>query len=173
MNRAEKFNLAFYIDTLMRLLKDPRAFYQTIPDGLRANHSLVFLLVSSILFTTASLAINFYESPLMMGGVLLINAMGMVVIASGLCYLVMVALWGRCLAYRKMFSIFAFASGITLTAAWIPLSFWITEPWKWWLVGVGITTVSSLSKRQTLLIIVLSVGLLMAIFWSVHRGMGI
>jgi len=89
---------------------------------------------------------------------------GMVLIASGLGYMVMVMFFGRSVTFNRFFSIYAFSSGITLLAAWIPLFIWIAEPWKWWLIGTGMARSCGFRSRQIIIIIGLSLGIMILLF---------
>jgi hypothetical protein len=42
----------------------------------------------------------------------------------------------------------------------------ITEPWKWWLTYIGIKHVCHVSGRQSFIVILVSIALLLLFFWT-------
>jgi hypothetical protein len=81
--------------------------------------------------------------------------------------MVMVMFLGRSVTFKRLFSIYAFSSGLTLLAAWIPFFIWFTEPWKWWLIGTGMARSCGFRSRQIIMIIGLSIGLMILLFLTV------
>ncbi len=70
----------------------------------------------------------------------------------------------RRLPFERLFAIYAYAAGVTLLVSWIPFSNWLTEPWKWALIGLGMVKGGGLTWRQTVLILGLSLVLLILLF---------
>ena len=97
----------------------------------------------------------------------MVNAIGMVLIAAALGYLVMALTIGKQVSFTRFFSVYAFSSGVTLLASWIPFFIWITEPWKWWLIGTGMVKGCGFSLSQALVIIGVSISVMFLLFWSV------
>jgi len=164
---AAKFNMGFYLRTVTRLLSEPKKFFSDCPGETTFIQSLGFLVVSSLFFTTASLMSNMYIRPFMMGAIFFVNAVGMAFIAAALGFVVMTMLMGKKVPFVRFFSIYAFASGITLLASWIPFLMYLTEPWKWWLIGTGMTRGCGFRLSQALVIIGVSMGVMFLFFWSV------
>jgi len=152
-----KFSMGFYLRTVTRLLSEPKKFFGDCAGETTFNQSLCFLVVSSLFFTAASLMSNMYIRPFMMGAIFFVNAVGMAFIAAALGFVVMTMLMGRN----------AFASGITLLASWVPFLMYLTEPWKWWLIGTGMTRGCGFRLSQALVIIGVSMGVMFLLFWSV------
>jgi hypothetical protein len=73
---------------------------------------------------------------------------------------------GRRIPFSKLFSFYAYASGVTLLASWIPLFTWVTEPWKWILVTVALCKGGGLRWFQAVLMAGLTVSLVTAFFMS-------
>jgi hypothetical protein len=109
---------------------------------------------------------NMPSNPIYLGSIFFINAVGMVLIASCLGYMVMVMFLGRAVTFKRLFSIYAFSSGLTLLAAWIPFFIWITEPWKWWLIGTGMARACGFRSWQIIMIIGLSLAIMILLFWT-------
>ena len=162
-----KFSMGFYLRTVTRLLSEPKKFFSDCAGETTFNHSLCFLVVSSLFYTAASLTSNMYIRPFIMGAIFFMNAVGMTFIAAAFGYVVMTMFMGRKVPFVRFFSIYAFASGITLLASWVPFLMYLTEPWKWWLIGTGMTRSCGFRLSQTLMIIGVSMGVMFLLFWSV------
>lgn len=122
-----------------------------------------FLLVSSLFFTVASFTC-FRENHWVLSSIFLVNALLMPFIAAGIAFMVMSLTVGRRIPFERLFAIYAFAAGITLLVSWIPFSNWLTEPWKWVLIGLGLVKGGGLTWKQTVLILGLSLVLLILLF---------
>ena len=104
----------------------------------------------------------------MMGGIFFINAVGMVLITASLGYMVMIMTLGKRATFIRFFSIYAFSSGVTLLASWLPFFLIITEPWKWWLIGIGMMKCWGFTRGQAIMVILLSLGILILFFYYKH-----
>jgi hypothetical protein len=166
MDLTQKFSFRFYFHTLNKILGEPRSFFSELPFDSGVIKPLGFLVVSSIFFTGASVVSGMPTNPFFVGSIIFVNAVGMAIIASGLGFMVMVMLMGRSVTFKKLFGIYAFSSGITLLAAWIPFFIWFTEPWKWWLIGTGMARSCGFKGRQIIMIIGLSIGIMTLLFWT-------
>ena len=167
MTQVEHFSLGFYFHALTKMLRQPRIFFSEFPQDAGIKKPLGFLLVSSLIFAGASLMSHLPSNPLVMGGVFFINAVGMPLIAASIGFLVMIAIMGRRVTFPQFFSIYALSAGVTLLASWIPFFIWLTEPWKWWLIGTGMVNGFGFSRVQVLVIISVSVGMMFLLFWWV------
>lgn len=167
MAQTERFSLGIYFHTLTKMLGQPRRFFSEFPQDAGLKQPLGFLLVSSLFFAGASLMSNLTPNPLVMGGVFFINAMGMTFIAASIGFMVMIAIMGRRVTFARFFSIYALSAGVTLLASWLPFFIWLTEPWKWWLIGTGMVKGFGFGRVQVLVIIGVSVGLMFFFFWWV------
>ena len=157
--------LSFYFTTLTRSLSGPRHFFSQLPQDMGLKKPFAYLLISSIFFSAASALTTLTGSPLICISLYLTNAIGMTCIAAGLGFVMIFALkGGRYVAFHRIFSIYAISSGTTLLAAWIPCFLIFTEPWKWWLIGTGLTKTCRLSFTQAVLVIGLSIGMIICAF---------
>jgi hypothetical protein len=73
---------------------------------------------------------------------------------------------GRRVRFPRLFSVYAYSASVTLLAAWIPLFIWITEPWKWLLIGLGLVKGCGLRWFQALMVVGISIFVLVIFFWS-------
>lgn len=163
---AARFSIGFYCQSLAKALATPVSFFRDLPEDMGCSQSLGFLVVSSVFFAAASLTTRDFDAPMISSGIFFINAVGMTIIAAGLGYITMTMFWGRKVTFRRFFSVYAIASGVTLLASWIPLFIFITEPWKWLMIGIGLTQTVGLKWLHSVLIIVLSIGMMVLFFWS-------
>lgn len=149
------------------MLREPGTYFKELPHEMGLKQPLGFLVVSSVFFMGASLVRTLPLNPIFWGAVFLINATGMVFIAAGLGYMVMAIIMGKRVTFKRFLSIYAFSSGVTLLASWVPLFFWLTEPWKWWLIGIGMVKSFGFKLPQVFLIVGISVSIMVLFFGSV------
>ncbi len=157
--------MRFYLRTLAHLLRDPRGFFSGLPEELGMGTPLLFLLLSSLVFTLASL-MHAAVGPLTAGAIFLANAVGMVFITSALGYMAIVLAVGRKPLYSRVFAVYAFSAGVTLLTSWMPYFLLISEPWKWWLIYTGLTRSLALTRLQALAVIGFSIAILILFFWT-------
>jgi hypothetical protein len=167
MKKTNKLGIEFYFQALSRIISEPRKFFSGLYQELRLRESLGFLFISSIFFTIASLVSNMPSQPFLMGGIFFVNSIGMTFIAAGLGYMVMTMSMGKQVTFGHFFGVYAFSSGVTLLASWVPFFIWLTEPWKWLLIGIGMVKGCGFKVKQAVLIIVISAFILILFFWSV------
>ena len=166
MPETEKFTFRFYFSTLNKVLEKPRKFFSKLPQETGLKKSLAFLSVSSLFFAVACTVSGMCPNPFVTGSIFFINAIGMVFISAGLGYMAMTMIMGKNVTFARFFSIYAFSSGVTLLASWIPFFIWLTEPWKWWLIGTGLTKACGFSWKQACLVIGVSIVILVLFFRS-------
>lgn len=169
MKHTERFSLGFYFTALTGMLKEPRIFFGKLNQdmGMGIGQSLGFLTVSSLFFSTVGLINNMPPNPLIVAGILFTNAIGMTCIAAGLGYMVMVMIMGKQVSFTRLFAIYALANGVTLLASWMPFFICLTEPWKWWLIGTGMTRGCGFKWTQATIVIALSIITIVVFFISV------
>jgi hypothetical protein len=160
------FSLRVYVKTIAGLLMSPRGFFAETENLTGIWSPMAFLFVSSFLFTAASAVSVGPDRPLWVSAVLFVNAVGMVWIAAALGWMVMVLTVNRKASFGKLFGIYAFSSGLTLLASWVPFFLVLTEPWKWWLIGVGLAQRFHLRWHQVAWVLGLSLVILILLFWS-------
>ena len=166
MTATNNFTLRFYFQTLTRLLGEPRLFFGTCLPQAGWKQPLGFLIVSSLFFASASIMGSTHPKLAIMAGIFFINAVGMPLVAAGLGYMVMTLMMGRRVGFARFFSIYALSSGVTLLVSWVPFFIPFTEPWKWWLIATGMVGGFGFKWAQVLLIIGLSVGIWLLLFWT-------
>jgi hypothetical protein len=161
----DRFTLGSYFQTLTRILGSPGQFFSEFPEDVGFGRPFGFLLISSLFFTGASLTC-IHEKPILIAGILFVNSITMPFGSAGLGFMVMSMAIGKRVTFARLFAVYAFAAGVTLLASWIPLFIWLTEPWKWMLIALGMVKGCGLRWTQAFLIIGLSVFILVLFFWS-------
>ena len=162
-----RFTAGSYFRILTRMLGEPRRFFSDWAQRSGPSGAWAFLGISGLVFTAGSLMTQPEGNLLLKGGILMANAFGMVLVAAGIGYGIVVLTMGKRTAFGPMAEIYALAAGVTLLASWLPFFVWLTEPWKWWLIGTGLVRGLGFGRRQALMVIGLSIGLIILGFWSV------
>jgi hypothetical protein len=165
MTNNNEFTFGFYFQSLTRILGSPKQFFGELPEETGFRKPFGFLLISSLFFTGASLTC-IYDSHVLMAGILLINAIAMPFVTAGTAFLIMTMTMIKRVSFTRLFAVFAFASGVTMLASWIPLFVWITEPWKWLLITMGMVKACGLRWMQAISIVGCSIFIVLLFFWS-------
>ncbi|WP_419663558.1 hypothetical protein Dvar_38340 [Desulfosarcina variabilis str. Montpellier] len=156
----------FYFDTLIALFTRPSRFYATRFKAVTPFKALIILTASSIFFAVTGALLRPDSTLLATAIILFINAMGMVVMGSTACYLALATTARRHYAFKQLFSIFSLSSGAVLLIAWVPAAFFITEPWKWWLIGTGMVNGLGMSKSRATLTVLFTFSVLVILIWA-------
>jgi hypothetical protein len=166
IGRMGKFTMHFYVQAVFGILGRPRKFFNELPLTIGIKESLIFLVMSALFFCAASLMNIRQHTFYLMGGIYLFNAVGMVFIMAGLGYLVMTLSIGKKVPFARLFSIYAICSGVTLLVSWVPYFILFTEPWKWYLIGTGLTKGCGLKIKEAAVMIALSLTIWILFYWS-------
>ena len=168
MESAQQPFRQYYLATQSRMVKEPgRVFNEMLPEQ-GAKRPLGVLLASSIIYSLSSILIGQPEAPVVAAAVLFVNAIGMALIAAAVGYGLVALFAGRSVPFGQLLPIYALSSSITLLVAWLPYSVWLTEPWKWWLIGTGLTKgCAALQGWQALVIVISSIGVITLLFSAV------
>lgn len=166
MENHRNFNLRFYFRILTKIIREPGNFFSNVPADIGLKQPGGFLLTSSLICMVAHLASNMPQNPILIGSILFINAIGMTFIAAGIGYMLMLMFMGKQVRFLFFFSVYAFSLGVILLFSWLPFFVWMTEPWKWWLIGTGMTKALGFKWTQAALIIIISYAIIALFFWS-------
>jgi len=159
VNRMDQFSIHFYVRAVFGIMGHPHKFFSRLPQSSGMTPALGFLMLSAVFFSTAVQMHTSLENFLVVGSIHMFNAVGMVFILAGLGYVVMTLSIGRKVRFAKLFGIYALCSGVTLLVSWVPHLALLTEPWKWYLIGIGMTRGCGLKLKEALLIIAISLGI--------------
>ena len=162
----QKFRWTGYFGILSKIVKDPKSFYRENANETSVVNPIFVLVISGLVFTIASAVMAMPNSTVLMILILFVNAVGMVLVTSGLGFMVMMITQKNKVPYRKILSIYAYASGAVLIIAWMPFMLWIAEIWRWWLIGNGLMAGCGYKLKESLIIIFLSLFILILFFWT-------
>ena len=165
MENAPRFTFGFYFQALTKMLSSPNRFFGELPIETGLRQPLGFLILSSLFFAGASLT-TIHDNLTLMGGILLMNAIAMPFVTAGIGFMVMVMAMGKRVTFSKLFSVYAYATGVTLLASWIPLFVWLTEPWKWLLIIMGMVKGCGFKWMQAVMVVAVSIFVVVLLFWS-------
>ncbi len=151
-------NWRFYSYSLIQLLIEPGLFFKELVEKTTLRRTLGFMVICCGFFAGASLLTGAYSKPVwIMAGVFFVNAAGMIIISSLLGFTAMVLIFGKRSSFSIIFSLYTFASGVTLFISWLPFLLWFTEPWKWWLIYTGFKNTCGFTWKQALIILLVSI----------------
>ena len=165
IENTNRFTLGFYFQALTRMLSSPSRFFSEMPIDTGFRQPLGFLIISGLFFAGASLT-TLSENQILMGGILFVNAVAMPFVTAGITFMVITMTMGKRVSFPRLFSIYAYATGVTLLASWIPLFVWLTEPWKWMLLIIGLVKGCGFKWMQAILLVAVSIFIAVLLFWS-------
>ena len=157
-----------YLQIMNRMLVSPGQFFRDTLGYVDLRRALGFLILSSLFFTLAKLSL-IQQDYLKLSVINFLNSLFMPALCAGIGYALLKWFSDREIRFNRLFAVYALSSGLMMLMSWIPLFLWITEPWKWFLVGLGLVKGCGLSRRQTLLVIILSIFLIVLVFWSINK----
>jgi hypothetical protein len=167
VNRMDKFSIHFYVQAVFGIMGYPHKFFSRLPQTSGMTQPLGFLILSAVFFSIAGQMHTRFQDFFLVGGIYVFNAVGMVFILAGLGYIVMTLSIGKKVGFVRLFGIYALCSGVTLLVSWVPHLALLTEPWKWYLIGVGMTSGCGLKLKEALLIIAISLGIWYLFFQAI------
>ncbi|WP_461210013.1 YIP1 family protein [Desulfocurvus sp. DL9XJH121] len=167
-----RFSVGLYFKTLQEVVVSPGRFFGSMPEdpGVEQN-AFRFLVISGMFYATIYLT-YFFERSFQMAAILVINAIGMPFLLAGLGFVVLAMTSSRGLPFRKIFAVYAYATGTVMIVAWIPALNTITEIWKFGLVAYGLVKGCGLSWPRSVVVVLLSVALLLLLLWSAIPVLG-
>ena len=121
------------------LLTAPGRFFSHEDKSAHWLHALLLLTLSSLLASGASQLFKPPEASWLNAGLFVFNAIGIVVISTLFGFLILRIIPAVSMSFGRVFSIYAFAGSLPILISWIPGAILLTEAWKWWLIGIGLT----------------------------------
>jgi len=166
-DRMDKFSINFYMQAVFGIMGHPRKFFSELPRSSGMTQALGFLILSAVFFSTAAQMHTGLQNFFVVGGIYMLNAVGMVFILAGLAFAVMTVSIGKKVGFVRLFGIYALCSGVTLLVSWVPYLALLTEPWKWYLIGTGMTSGCGLKLKEALMIMAISLGIWYLFFQAI------
>lgn len=161
-----RFSMMTYFRGVTRILRAPRRYFSAGREKTNTAFTMAFLIVSAVVYTFGFSMVNPTSGILKNVGISMTNALGMVVVTSVICYLMMVMMFGQRVSFQQLFGIIARASGVTMLVAWVPYFIWLTEPWKWYLIWIGLSAIGQFRWYQTTMILLSSIFIIVTFFYS-------
>ncbi len=161
-----------YVSTVTELLTSPGRFFENRFEMVSVRQSFGILILSGLFFSTIGTIINTNSVSVRTGIVLFANAIGMATIGAVIAYVALIAVTGRRYAFSKLWSIFSLSAGAVLILAWVPAAFFLTEPWRWWLIGTGLVRGLGLSKIRAVIVVLLTFGTLVILVYTIFSMAG-
>ena len=161
-NKSGFFHYLF--SAQLKLLRSPDSAFEELlekPDMIRIG---ALFVMSTIIYCCASLIVNSIGQPVNQVAVLAVNTMGMVLVEIVLGYIFVAILTGTFISLKTLSVIYAVSWSAMLLIAWIPFTLWITEPWKWVLIGIGLRKQYKLKGRMAVFIVLGSIVTIVFIF---------
>ena len=152
-----------YFQIITGMLSRPGNFLSTGLSDHDIKTPVLFLLISTIFFSFASLTVV-KGNIVLSAGILILNAITMPVITATVSLIFIRLFIPGSVSFIRIFSIHAFAGGTVLLVAWIPMILWITEPWKWILIIIGYAKGCGMTYLQAIIISIITAGFIIGVF---------
>ena len=152
-----------YFRIVTGILSRPGHFYGCNLSDHDFKTPVLFLLISTVFFVSASITV-LKGNIILSSGILALNAFIMPLITAAVSLIFIRLLISDSIGFIRIFSIHAFAGGTVLLAAWIPMIFWITEPWKWILIITGYVKGCGMKYLQAIVVSAVTAGLIISGF---------
>ncbi len=152
-----------YFRIITGMLSRPAHFYESSLSDRDMKTPVLFLLISTVFFVSASLTVM-RGNTFILGGILFLNTVAMPVITAAVSVVFIRVFTLNSIGFMRIFSIHAFAGGTVLLAAWIPMILWITEPWKWILIITGYVKGCGMTYLQAFVVSVITAGIIISGF---------
>lgn len=158
-----------YVDTMIALLTRPGFFFAKRFDQVTTAQALGILTISGLFSAASGSLLHPGSASLTAGLILFLNALGMVAMGTAIGYLALLATTGRQYSFAHLLNVFSLCSGAVLLIAWVPSAFFLTEPWKWWLIGTGMVKGLGMTKFRAAIIVLFTFGATVMIVYSLCR----
>jgi|GEM_PF-5382485 hypothetical protein len=163
----KSLSIKAYLHTLSSIIKEPKKFFRNLPENSDLKSPLSFLAVSLAISTVVFITGSSFQASPEAAAVYFINAAVMSTAASMALFAALKFFLFKNVKLKKCFSLFAYSAGATVIAAGVPFLLWMTEIWKWWLVGVGINQNLKIKPILSFIAVVLSIALVISTFASI------
>ncbi len=157
-----------FFRVMTQLLTRPRVFFEGMPASGGFRPPVLFLVLCSIVFTIGS-STYLAGRTWLLALIFFANSMAMPFFTAFVLHIVVGMFFGR-RSYETMFRINAYA-GITQLAAWIPFFGYMTEPWRFFLIGAGLARACGLKWAYALVSVVITFVVMLLFIWSLQPVM--
>jgi hypothetical protein len=158
-----------FMGALSGLTMSPRRWFDEAFPGITPREAGAMLLLASLFYAAAGALPVSSTGTLVRGAILMANALGMTVLHSAMAWIVCAVVGGPRLRFASIWMVFAIGTSPTLLIAWIPFTFFFTEPWRWLLVALGMIYGLGLGKLRTVLVLLIAGSLTTMLVLSILR----
>lgn len=163
---AVKMGVREYLESLVSLIRSPASFFESAKGETGSRRALIFLMISGLFYCSVSMT-YFFENSLVMGVVMMANAVFMPALGACFSFCIIRMMTQSGASYSSVFNVYAYSSGAVMVISWIPGLAVVMEPVRAMLVGVGLYKTGKLGGFQTFVTVVLTAVLLLLFFWTV------
>lgn len=160
-----KMGVREYLESLVFIIRSPAGFFDTAGAESGSRRALLFLMISGLFYCSVSMT-YFFENSLIMGVIMMVNAVLMPALGACFSFCIMRMMTVSKISYSRVFNVYAYSSGAVMVISWIPGLAVIMEPVRALLVGVGLYKTGDLGKLQALITVLLTAVLLLLFFWT-------
>lgn len=157
-----------YARMVTRLLTEPGRFFSESTEKAEAGESFVFLFMASSLYTLGVYAVSGSSIPVKTLSAFFINTFGMCLVAMLVGHITLLTFFRKRQNFSKLIIIYASSFGVTSLVSWVPYFLWFTEPWKWSLIGIGLTRCCGLKWYQAVLAVLMTLLIISGVFLSLY-----
>ncbi len=162
---STRLGIREYFDTIFLVMRSPARHFEHVAAERGSRRALLFLMISALFYCSVSMT-YFFENSLVMGVVMMANAVLMPGFAALITF-ILLGMSGRDRApFGRVFNVYAYASGAVMVVSWIPGLAMVMEPVRALLVGVGLVKTLGVGKARAAVLVVLTAVLLLLFFWS-------
>ena len=154
-----------YFDIIFAVIRSPARHFEQAATETGSRKALLFLMISGIFYCSVSMT-YFFENSLMMGVIMMANAVLMPAFAAMITFILIGMTGMGKVPFGRVFNVYAYASGAVMVISWIPGLAIVMEPVRALLVGIGLVKMIGVSKLKAGLLIVMTAILLLLFFWS-------
>jgi len=155
--------------SLTALTISPRRWFAEDFPGITPREAGAMLFLASLFYAAAGALPMSNTGTLVRGAILMVNALGMTVLHSAMAWLVCALAGVPRMRFASIWMVFAIGTSPTLLIAWIPFTFFFTEPWRWLLVALGMIYGMGMGKLRTVLVLLIAGSLTTMLVLSILR----
>ncbi len=160
-----------FMGALPGLILSPRRWFSEIFPLTTQGEALGLLFLSSFFYAAAGAMPASGGGNILPGAILMVNALGMTVLCAAIAWFVIAIGSRQHIRFSLVLRVFAYGASPVLLIAWVPFSFFFTEPWKWVLVGMGLVYGLGMGKRSTVATLLITASLTVVLFLTILRLM--
>ncbi|WP_320009005.1 YIP1 family protein [Maridesulfovibrio sp.] len=161
-----KMGVREYLESLVSIIRSPSSFFEDTTGESGSRRALIFLMISGLFYCSVSMT-YFFENSLIMGVVMMANAVFMPALGACFSFCIIRMMTTSRVSYSSVFNIYAYSSGAVMVISWIPGLAVVMEPVRAILVGVGLYKTGKLGRLRAFMTVTLTAVLLLLFFWTI------